>query len=380
MSDTFSPAETEFMRRALVLGERGEGRTAPNPPVGCVLVRDGQIVGEGWHDRYGGLHAETMALSTLPPGGAAGVTAYVTLSPCATQGRQPPCADALAAAGVREVVAAVVDPNPGNASGLARLRELGIATRQGLLATEATFLARGFFQRHRSGRPYLTLKYAMTLDGKIATSTGESRWISGPEARERVQDLRSRVDAILVGSGTAIADNPRLNLRDPVWSNRGGPERHPQPLRVVADSHARLSPAAALLTGDEPGGKVLLAVLAEDQDGRDLALAQAGAEIIRLPASKAHVDLDSLLRELGRRGVNHVLAEGGGELAAGLIEAGLVDEIMLFLAPKVVGGRTAPSPVAGTGISCLAKAAGWRLLEVERVGVDVMVLAGRHDS
>ncbi|MDR0361223.1 MAG: bifunctional diaminohydroxyphosphoribosylaminopyrimidine deaminase/5-amino-6-(5-phosphoribosylamino)uracil reductase RibD, partial [Planctomycetota bacterium] len=241
--DVFRPDETAHMARAIELARNGEGRVAPNPPVGCVLVRDGAVVGEGWHDRYGGPHAEAMALENAG-GRAKGTVAYVTLSPCASRGRQPPCAGALAHAEVAEVVAAVRDPNPKNASGIERLRELGVPVRVGLLAEEAEFLARGFFKRIRRGLPHVILKYAMTLDGKTAAASGDSRWVSGPKSREAVQDMRSRADAIMVGVGTALIDDPLLNVRGEALERRGGAERHPQPRRVILDSRMRLPPEA----------------------------------------------------------------------------------------------------------------------------------------
>lgn len=377
--DAFTDAEAGYMRRAIELAERGQGRTAPNPPVGCVLVKDGAIIAEGWHDRYGGLHAEAMALAALPPGEARGATAYVTLSPCATHGKQPPCADALAQAGVREVVAATVDPNPKNASGLDKLKTLGVPSRHGLLREEAEYAARGFFQRFRNGRPYVQLKYAMTLDGKIAASGGDSRWVTSPASREIVHDQRSRADAIMVGIGTALADDPLLTVRDPAWSRRGGVDCHRQPRRVVVDSGLRLPPSAAMLRDRDaplPGGRVFVACLeSADPDSGD-QLEAAGAEVLRLPpAQNGGVSLAALLGELGKRGVDVVYCEGGSGLAAGLVAEELVDELIVFIAPKIVGGADAPGPVGDLGIAKMADARHLAVRETRRIGDDLMIRA-----
>lgn len=365
--------ETEYMRLALELAKNGEGRVSPNPPVGCVLVRDGIVVGKGWHNRLGDLHAEAVALRDA--GAAArGAVAYVTLAPCGSWGRQPPCADALIRAGVAEVVVAVEDPNPKNASGPDILRQAGVTVRIGMLRDEAAYLARGFFKVQRHGLPYVVLKYAMTLDGKIAASSGDSRWVSGPESREMVQDMRSRSDAVLVGSGTALADNPLLNVREPVYSRRGGPAGHPQPLRVVVDSRCRLSPSAAMFRPENaPGGKILIAAAGADA-AAVAALERAGAEVMVFPPdAEGLVPLTELLRALAERGVNNVLCEGGAKLAAGLASRGLVDEAAVFIAPKLIGGREAPGPVDGLALTRMADALPLTVRECRRVGDDIFI-------
>ncbi len=374
--DTFSTNETEYMRRALEIARNGEGRVSPNPPVGCVLVRDGHILAEGWHDRYGDLHAEAMALSQLPPGGAKGAVAYVTLSPCASQGKQPPCADALAKAEVAEVVAATVDPNPQNASGLERLKELGVPTRSGLLREEAEYLARGFFSRQIAGRPYVTLKYAMTLDGKIATATGDSRWISSEASREIVQDMRSRYDAVMVGIGTVAADNPLLNVREPVWSIRGGDDKHRQPVRVIVDTHCRMSAKALMLDKEKnPGGQVIIATLEGENNPRAAKLAQAGALILKVPGLDGRVCLKELMKQLSATGVNMILCEGGGCLAAGLLKESMLDDVVAFVAPKIVGGKGSLGPVGELGIYAMADARTLEICEWTTVATDIMIRA-----
>ncbi|MDR1535939.1 MAG: bifunctional diaminohydroxyphosphoribosylaminopyrimidine deaminase/5-amino-6-(5-phosphoribosylamino)uracil reductase RibD [Planctomycetota bacterium] len=375
MNADFTEANADFMRRALKLAENGEGRVSPNPPVGCLLVRDGNAVGEGWHDRLGDSHAEAMALRQAGPR-ARGATVYVTLSPCVVEGRQPPCVPALIAAGVARVIAAAEDPNPDNSSGLEQLRQAGIPAVSGLLKEEAEYLSRGFFKSRLLGLPHLTLKYAMTLDGKTASVTGESRWISGPASREAVQDLRSRSDAVLVGSGTALRDDPLLNVRNPAWIRRGGPGRHPQPRRVIVDSLGRLSPIAAMFSPEFPGGGVIVAVTDLAPREKLAALEKAGAEIYVFSPADGRVPLEKLLRRLCGEGVNLVLCEGGGELSASLLEAGLVDEIWSFVAPKLLGGRKGPGAVGGRGIPRLTDAPDLAIREYRAVGGDLLIRAG----
>ncbi|MCD8351224.1 MAG: bifunctional diaminohydroxyphosphoribosylaminopyrimidine deaminase/5-amino-6-(5-phosphoribosylamino)uracil reductase RibD [Planctomycetaceae bacterium] len=370
-ADGFTPEDEGFMREAIRLAATGEGRVSPNPPVGCVLVKDGRIIARGWHDRLGDLHAEAMALREAGPA-AAGALAYVTLSPCTSYGRQPPCANALIDAGVAGVIVGADDPNPSNSTGVEVLRAAGIPARAGCLAEEAEYAARGFFSMQRRKRPHLLFKYAMTLDGKIAACTGDSRWISCGNSREQVMDMRSRVDAVMVGSGTMLADNPLLTVREPAWSARRGAARHRQPMRVVVDSGLRTPPSSAMLTGED-GGPVLIACGGNASPERAEALRQAGAEVVAYPGKNGRVALQSLLTDLGKRGVNMVLCEGGGGLGWALLEAHLVDEVAVFIAPKLIGGRDAPGPVGGDGLPRMASA--WRVAvrEQSRSGDDVFI-------
>lgn len=369
----WSADDERFMREAIALAATGEGRVSPNPPVGCVIVNNGVPVGKGWHDRLGGPHAEAMALADAGDA-ARGGTAYVTLSPCTSHGRQPPCADALIRAGVERVVVAASDPNPCNCDGAEVLGRAGIRVEGGLLAEEAEYAARGFFKRIRTGLPYLTLKYAMTLDGRIAARTGDSRWVSGVESREWVQDFRSRVDAVLAGSGTALADDPLLNVRGAAWERRGG-DTHRQPLRVVVDGGYRLPATAAMLDESRgKGGRVLVAGVEGRNPAGARALAGAGAEVLAFQESAdGKVPLGELLRALAERGVDMALCEGGGGLAGALLENGLVDEAVVFVAPKIVGGQEAPGPVGGSGKTKMADAWQVKVLERRVMGEDVMV-------
>lgn len=347
------PDDLRFMLRAIALARRGEGLTRPNPPVGAVVVRDGRIVGEGWHRKAGGPHAEVHALRAAGEK-ARGATVYVTLEPCSTHGRTPPCTGALIAAGVKRVVVASLDPNPKHAGrGLTLLRKAGIAVTTGVAEAEACALIEPFSKWILTKRPWVTLKLGMTLDGRIADAAGRSRWITSPASRREVQNLRRRADAILIGRETARADDPSLL---PV------PPRGRKPWRVVVDTNGSL-PATLRVFTDEANERTLLATTRGEPSATRLVL----------PASKGHVSLRALLRELGRRGLLHVVCEGGGELASALWRDGLVDEAWLFLAPKLLGGSARPA-FGGTGWP-LARAPELEVREVRRVGPDTLIVA-----
>lgn len=320
----FSAADHEHMARALRLAERGLFTTTPNPRVGCVIVKNGAVAGEGWHERAGGPHAERVAL--LAAGEAArGATVYVTLEPCCHHGRTPPCTDALIDAGVARVVAAMEDPNPQVAGqGMAKLVAAGIVAECGLLNGEARELNLGFISRMTRGRPWLRSKLASTLDGKTALQNGVSQWITGPAARQDGHRWRARACAVLTGAGTVRSDDPRLNVRDV-----GTPR---QPLKIVIDSRLEISSSARLF--DE--GSVLVATANPDAEKAAQLLAR-GAEVALFPDGNGRVDLSALLRELGRRGLNEVHVEGGYRLNGALLASGLLDELLLYMAPCVVG-------------------------------------------
>jgi diaminohydroxyphosphoribosylaminopyrimidine deaminase/5-amino-6-(5-phosphoribosylamino)uracil reductase len=320
----FSATDHEFMARALRLAEHGLFSTSPNPRVGCVIVKDGSVVGEGWHQRAGEAHAETIALQAAGEA-ARGATVYVTLEPCSHHGRTPPCAESLIAAKVGRVVAAMRDPNPQVAGeGLEQLRQAGILTDCGLLASEALELNIGFVSRMTRGRPWLRMKLAASLDGKTALENGLSQWITGQPARQDGHRWRARACAILTGIGTVRDDDPLLNVR--------GVDTSRQPLKVVVDSRLELSPGAKVLQG----GGVLIAAAVEDA-AKVAALRELGAEVVMLPGQGGKVDLSALMTELGRRGVNEVHAEAGFKLNGSLLQAGLVDELLLYLAPCLIG-------------------------------------------
>jgi diaminohydroxyphosphoribosylaminopyrimidine deaminase/5-amino-6-(5-phosphoribosylamino)uracil reductase len=321
---SFSAVDHSMMARALQLAERALWTTTPNPRVGCVLVRDSWIVGEGWHEKAGEPHAEVNAL--LNAGRRTrGATAYVTLEPCSHHGRTPPCAEALIAAGISRVVVAMSDPNPlVSGQGLALLEAAGIATSSGLLEAEARELNIGFVSRMTRGRPWLRLKTAASLDGKTALNNGLSQWITGPDARRDGQRWRARACAILTGIGTVRDDDPQLNVRDF--------ETTRQPLRVVVDSRLETPLTARILQG----GPVLIAGAVENAEKIEL-LRSTGAEVLIFPNAAGKVDLKDLLDALGRRGINEVHAEAGFKLNGSLLREGLVDELLLYLAPCLIG-------------------------------------------
>lgn len=325
----FSAADHAFMAQALRLAQRGLYTTTPNPRVGCVLVKDGRVVGEGWHEKAGEPHAEVHALRAAGES-ARGATAYVTLEPCAHFGRTPPCAEALVAAGVARVVAAMTDPNPLVAGrGLAILREAGIAADAGLLEAEAQELNIGFVSRMTRGRPWLRLKVAASLDGKTALNNGTSQWITGPDARRDGHAWRARSCAMLTGIGTVRDDDPRLSVRDVQ-----GLINPRQPLRVVVDSRLETPLNARILEG----GKVLIAA-ATDEPQRRAALEHRGAEVIVVPNAQGKVDLIALLQELARRGINEVMAEAGFKLNGSLLREDCVDELLIYQAPIILGDK-----------------------------------------
>ena len=350
----FSAADHAHMARALQLAARGLYTTHPNPRVGCVIVKDGQVVGEGWHERAGTPHAEIHALKAADDA-ARGATVYVTLEPCSHHGRTPPCAEALIQAGVARVVAAMTDPNPLVAGGgISMLTLAGIAAEVGLMEAEARALNPGFVSRMTRQRPWVRLKTASTLDGKTALANGASQWITGEAARADVQKLRARACAILTGSGTVLADNPRMNVRDFDIGR--------QPLRVVVDSRLRTPADAAILPA--------LVACHHADPAAHAALEQAGAEVIELPGTDGRIDLAALLALLAQRGVNEVHVEAGARLNGALLAAGLVDEWVAYVAPMAVGddarGLFAQPPLAS-----LADAARFKLADMRQIGSDL---------
>jgi diaminohydroxyphosphoribosylaminopyrimidine deaminase/5-amino-6-(5-phosphoribosylamino)uracil reductase len=352
------------IRAALGLAGRGLGSVWPNPAVGCVIVRDGVVVGRGWTQPGGRPHGETEALRRAGDR-ARGGTAYVTLEPCCHWGQTPPCTDALIAAGIRRVVVALEDPDPRVAgAGLRRLQAAGLAVETGLCAGAAAELNAGFLTRQHLGRPLVALKLATSLDGDIAIASGESQWISGPEARERAHLLRARYDAIMVGTGTALADDPQLTCRLPGLGHRS-------PVRVALDRQLRI-PLNAHLIAEARAVPTWIVTLPTADPGRCAGLRDRGVEVIDVePDAAGGIDIGGTLAVLGGRGITRLLVEGGARLAASLLRARLVDRLLWFHAPRLIGGDGLPA-VAALGIAVLAEAPAFEPLSVERVGADVL--------
>ncbi|HSB71715.1 MAG TPA: bifunctional diaminohydroxyphosphoribosylaminopyrimidine deaminase/5-amino-6-(5-phosphoribosylamino)uracil reductase RibD [Candidatus Methylomirabilis sp.] len=360
-----SQTDIRWMRRALDLAARARGRTSPNPMVGAVLVKDGEIVGEGFHAYAGSDHAEVVALHEAE-GAAAGATLYVSLEPCCHQGRTPPCVEQIVGAGVRHVVAACEDPNPAvSGKGIAALRAAGVLVDVGVLAEEAIQLNEAFFTYIRTGRPFVILKAAASLDGKIATRTGESRWITGEAARHRVHQLRNEVDAVLVGIGTVLRDDPLLNTR------LGIPDQR-DPARVIVDNLARL-PLRAKVVNRASTAPTLLAVSQTAPRARLEALEREGIQVIVVDGSPRRVSLGPLMDALGKLGFLSVMIEGGAEINASALREGVVNKVLLFLAPILIGGKSAPTAVGGEGIESLGQATRLQDVRIERFDDDILV-------
>jgi diaminohydroxyphosphoribosylaminopyrimidine deaminase/5-amino-6-(5-phosphoribosylamino)uracil reductase len=354
-----------YMERALTLARRALGSTSPNPSVGAVVVKNGKIVAEGWTQPPGGEHAEAMALRLAGPK-ASGATLYTSLEPCNHFGRTPPCTEAIIKSGIAEVHASFPDPNPHvEGRGVRRLEEAGIRCFKGEDESEARQVIEAFAKYARTGNPFVTAKFAMSLDGKIASRSGDSKWVTGEESRRFVHRLRSEVDAVMVGINTALADDPQLTARD----SEDAPLSR-QPLRVVVDSNGRMPKDARMLS--EPGETLIVTSDAGDR-GLDEA-SRTGTSIMRLPNSDGRVDVGALLELLGAREVTSVLVEGGGTLLGSLFDLGLVDKVVAFVAPVIIGGKCAPSPVGGAGIENMADALRLKDVEISRFGADVAII------
>ncbi len=361
--------DIRYMRRALRLARRG--RTHPNPMVGAVLVKNGQVVGEGFHLRKGEPHAETAAFAAAAAASgeaARGATLYVTLEPCSfTGGGRTPCTARCVAAGVARVVGAMTDPDARvSGQGFAQLRAAGVAVTVGVEEAAARAMNRAYIKHRQTGLPYIVHKAAMTLDGKIATETGSSKWVTGEAARSYVHRLRDRADAIVVGVGTVLADDPELTARLP----RGNGH---DPLRVIIDSRLRTPPESrAVRVSKVPSAGTLVVTVDGADKTKRARLEAAGAEVVTLPANgTGQVDAAAAARLLAERGALSVLLEGGGELAASFWEAGLVDKALFFIAPKIIGGRAAKTPVEGAGRTAMSKAIELASLKFRRFGPDV---------
>lgn len=356
-----TPDDAEWMTAALRAARQGEGLTAPNPPVGAVIVKDGRLIASGYHRRVGTPHAEIHALRAAGTA-AKGATLYVTLEPCSTQGRTGPCTTAILTAGIRRVVVGVRDPNPRHAGrGLRLLRRQGVDVSVGVCADDAARLIAPFARHICTGLPLVTLKLAVSLDGRLADAGGQSQWLSAPPARKDVQRLRRGADAILVGVRTVLADDPRLTRR-PAPAGV-------QPWRVVADTHGRTPPDCRLLN-DDVVARTIIATTAMCPPARRRAYERSGAQVWVLPRRGAHLDPSALMRCLGDAGVMQVLCEGGGTLAGGLLAADLVDRVVLYVCPLWLGG---PRGGVGERVWRLPEAPRWQVESSERLGADVRI-------
>ena len=351
----------DYMKRALELAKKGAGHTSPNPMVGCVVVKDGRIVTEGYHERYGEFHAERNALTRCEED-LTGAEMYVTLEPCCHQGNTPPCTDIIIERSSGKVYVGSMDPNPKVAGkGVKILQEHGIEVETGVLEKECLALNEIFFYYITTGIPYVAMKYAMTLDGKIASCTGDSKWVTGEKARHHVHELRKQYSAILAGIGTVLADDPMLNCRI---------EEGVDPVRVVCDSSLRIPLSSQLVktAGDIP----VIVAYAKENPEKEKALLQAGVELISA-GRDGRVDLAVLMRKLGKRKIDSVLVEGGGAIHGSLLKSGLVQKIYCYLAPKLIGGREASSPVEGDGFSRMKDALPVTEMEILSLGEDICI-------
>ena len=366
---TLQRTDAELLARAIELAEGGRGATSPNPLVGAVVARDGIVLGEGFHARYGGPHAERSALADCGGSDTRGATMYVSLEPCCHHGRTPPCTDAIVAAGISRVVIASDDPTEkaaGRGPGILRDEGIEVVTAGGELAARARLLNQPFRKHARTGMPFVRLKSAMTLDGKVATHTGDSKWISGAASRELSHRWRAECDAVACGIGTALADDPRLTARIP------GADR--QPRRIVFDSEARLPLDSQLVQG---AGEVPLTVVVSRAAPRTAtdALEVAGAQVLVATGENEPARVRSALVQLGAAGVTSMLLEGGPRLAGAFLDAGEIDELRLFLAPVLLGGAAARDPLEGEGVERIAEAPRALAMECERSGDDILVSA-----
>jgi len=355
-----------FMRQALELAARARGRTSPNPMVGAVIVKSGKIIGEGYHHQAGTPHAEIHAINSAGEN-AKGAELYVTLEPCCHRGRTPPCTKAVIQAGISTVIMAMHDPNPLVAGkGKAELEANGITVNSGLLEQEARKLNEFYIKYITTGLPFVMLKSAMSLDGKIATYTGKSKWITSEISRRKVHELRDAVDAILVGVGTVIADNPSLTTR---LMDKEGKDA----IRIIVDSQARIPLPSRVLHLDSTT-PTLIVVTPKTPEDKISRLKTVGAEVIVIPErNDGKVNLKALMETLGRRKVTSVMIEGGSEINASVLKEGIADKVMMFIAPKFIGGKTAPGPIGGQGIEQLSNSIELQNIQVAKMGEDILV-------
>ncbi len=353
--------DEEFMKKALELAKLGCGWVNPNPMVGAVIVKDGRVIGKGFHEKYGGLHAERNALANCSES-SLGATIYVTLEPCCHYGKTPPCTDAIIESGIRRVVIGSFDPNPKvGGKGISILRSHGIEVVEGILKEECDTLNKSFFHYIQTGLPYVVMKYAMTMDGKIATSLGKSKWITGALARQRVHEDRHRYSAIMVGVGTVLADNPMLDCRI---------ENGRNPLRVICDTNLRTPLQSNVITSTDRSPTLLATAITDTSLHRPYQ--KAGCEVVVLPLKDNQVDLKSLMIVLGKKGIDSILLEGGSSLNWSALREGIVNKIQAYIAPKLFGG-TGYSPVGGIGVDSPEEAFGLRTPTISVIGEDILI-------
>jgi diaminohydroxyphosphoribosylaminopyrimidine deaminase/5-amino-6-(5-phosphoribosylamino)uracil reductase len=356
----------DYMKQALSLAKLAVGQVSPNPAVGAVVVKDGEVIGQGYTQPPGSWHAEVMALKQADQRSRGGVM-YVTLEPCCHYGRTPPCTKAIITAGISEVHMAMLDPNPlVSGKGEEELQREGIKTYIGEHEEETREINEAYIKYITTGMPFVTAKFAVSLDGKIATKSGDSEWISGSEARKYVHYLRYINDAIMAGANTVIADNPRLTCR---CAGKGGEVRK-QPIRVIVDGKGRTSAVAQVFN---EAGQALLALDRSIEPERKKAFTQAGVELLELPAKQGQVDPEVLMKSLGERGITSILVEGGGILLGSLFDYKLVDKVIAFIAPIIIGGREAKTAVAGKGIERVINAIKLQRVSSEKFGEDIMI-------
>lgn len=367
--------EEKYMRRAIELAKKGSGHVNPNPLVGAVIVRDGEIIGEGYHECYGQLHAERNAIANAKKRGNSleGSTIYVTLEPCCHYGKTPPCTEAIIEEKIARVVVGSDDPNPlVSGKGFQMLREKGIEVIPHFLKEECDAMNHVFFHYIRTGTPYVAMKYAMTMDGKIACYTGDSKWVTGEESRAHVQTLRNHYKGIMAGIGTVLADDPMLNCRI-----EGGRD----PIRIIADSHLRISMDSQLVrtAGQQP---LIVACLPDADEEKAAQLQEKGVEVLRIPGvttaditeeQKEVISLPVLMKELGARKIDGILLEGGGQLNESALQAGIVDRIYCYIAPKIFGGAQAKTPVEGQGLTRAADAWQFNRIGMQEFGQDILL-------
>lgn len=352
------------MRRAIALAKQGGGFVHPNPLVGCVVVKDGQVIAEGYHEKYGEFHAERNAL-TRCKADTTGATLYVTLEPCCHYGKTPPCTDIIIEKGIAKVFVGILDPNPLVAGkGVKILQDAGIEVISGLCEDEIREMNKVFLKYITTKRPYVIMKTAMTLDGKIAAHTGDSKWVTNAESRQLVHELRSEMAGVVAGIGTVLADDPMLNVR-----LEGNPH---QPVRIVVDSNLRI-PIDSQLVKTAKEYRTIVATTVSDNCRDARPCVSTGIELIQCKSNNCHVDINDLMDKLGAMGIDSLLLEGGGTLNAAFLEAGCVDEIWAFIAPKIIGGAAAKTPISGKGIDLMSEAINLHNIEIQNINEDILI-------